>query len=409
MNHQAVNPSQSATPDSANPLLNRTICWIGGSRQQQPLDATQAKKWACVRQLGIRPVVIGFSTDARFRHFTQEAEFILLPALPSSILRYMTIFFLGTLILLWLTLRRRAGVIVTQSPFDGAMGAFVKQMARLVGQRAALVIESHGDFEVAVFTQRQIAFASLYKRVMLALAHYGLRHADTLRAVSSSTEAQLRQIAPHTPIHQFIGWTDMGTFSAVERALPPSQSHDLICPAVLIPRKSQHTLIEAFAALALEQPLAHLWLVGKAENADYANRLHTQVEKLGLSERVHFTGAISQSVLAERLGQCRALLLVSLSEGLPRVVIEAMLSGTPVIATAVSGTPDVIEDGVTGWLVPPEDVPALVKALRHLYVESAIDAIAQHAQVFARQRFSAETYAEGYRVVLTAALESVRR
>jgi len=132
----------------------------------------------------------------------------------------------------------------------------------------------------------------------------------------------------------------------------------LICPAVLIPRKSQHTLIEAFAALAPEQPQVHLWLVGKAENADYANRLHAQVEKLGLSERVHFTGAISQSALAERLGQCRALLLVSLSEGLPRVVIEAMLSGTPVIATAVSGTPDVIEDGVTGWLVPPEDVPS---------------------------------------------------
>ncbi|MBN8593934.1 MAG: glycosyltransferase family 4 protein [Anaerolineae bacterium] len=404
-----MHTTQSMTNDPSNPLVNRTICWIGGSRQQQPLDATQAKKWACVRQLGIRPVVIGFSTDARFRHFTQEAEFILLPALPSSILRYATIFFLGTLILLWLTLRRRAGVIVTQSPFDGAMGAFVKQAARLAGHRAALVIESHGDFEVAVFTQRQIAFASLYKRVMLAFAHYGLRHADTLRAVSSSTEAQLRQLAPHIPIHQFIGWTDMGTFSAVERALPPSQSHDLICPAVLIPRKSQHTLIEAFAALAPEQPQVHLWLVGKAENADYANRLHAQVEKLGLSERVHFTGAISQSALAERLGQCRALLLVSLSEGLPRVVIEAMLSGTPVIATAVSGTPDVIEDGVTGWLVPPEDVPALVKALRHLYAESAIDAIAQHAQVFARQRFSAETYAEGYRVVLTAAVAAVQR
>jgi glycosyltransferase involved in cell wall biosynthesis len=385
-------------------LHDMTVCWIGGSRQTQPLDATQAKKWALIRQLGIKPVVIGFSTDVRYRHFQQEAEFFLLPALPGAILRYLTIFIGGGLLLLWLTLRRRAGVIVTQSPFDGAIGAFVKQVTRLLGRRTALVIESHGDFEVALFTQRQITFAGAYRRVMGVLARYGVRHADGLRAVSNSTEAQLQQLAPGKPIQQFIGWTDMGVFSAVERPLPPSSCADLVCPAVLIPRKAQHLLIDAFATIAPEQPAAHLWLIGKAENTDYTEQLQAQVLERGLGDRIHFTGAIPQVALAERLGQARALVLVSLMEGLPRVVVEAMLSGTPVLATAVSGTPDVIEDGVTGLLVPPNDLPALTAALRRLYADPAIDEMAARSQAFALKRFSADTYVEGYRQLLTAAL-----
>jgi glycosyltransferase involved in cell wall biosynthesis len=406
MNVQA--PSESDTPDveRRKPLENVTVCWIGGSRQRQPLDATQAKKWALIRQIGLRPVVIGFSQDSRFRRFEQGAQFILLPALPTSLLRYLTMFIGGAMVLLWVVLRRRARVVVTQSPFDGAIGAFVKQVAGLFGRRTALVIESHGDFEAALFTQRQVAFAGVYKRLMLALTRYGLHHADYLRAVSNSTAAQLQQFAPGKPIQQFIGWTDMGTFSAVARPAPPSQALDLVCPAVLIPRKAQHDLIAAFAAIAPEQPGAHLWLIGKAENVDYAAQLHQQVVQLGLAERVHFTGAMTQAGLAARLGQCRALVLVSLSEGLPRAVIEAMLSGLPVIASAVSGTPDVIEDGVTGWLVPPADVPALVTALRRLYSTAQIDAVARQAQAFAQERFSAETYVEGYRQLLIAALHA---
>jgi glycosyltransferase involved in cell wall biosynthesis len=407
MNAQLSTQARDVPDERRNRLQGVTVCWIGGSRQSQPLDATQSKKWALLRGMGIQPLVIGFSLDARLRRFEQGARFILLPAFPNALLRYLMMFIVGTGTLLWVTLRQRARVIVTQSPFDGAMGAFVKQAARLMGQRVALVIESHGDFEVAVFTQRQIAFAGVYKRLMLALARYGLRHADCLRAVSSTTEAQLRVLAPDAHIQQFIGWTDMGTFSAVERSAPPSAGLDLVCPAVLIPRKSQHTLIEAFAAIALAQPGAQLWLIGKAENADYADQLQAQVNGLGLADRVHFTGAISQAELAERLGRSRALVLVSLSEGLPRVVIEAMLSGLPVIASAVSGTPDVIEDGVTGWLVPPGDAAALTAALRRLYADRTIDAMAKRAQAFAQERFSAERYVEGYRQILTAALDII--
>ena len=62
----------------------------------------------------------------------------------------------------------------------------------------------------------------------------------------------------------------------------------------------------------------------------------------------------------------------SLDEGLPIAVLEAMAEGLPVVATSVGGLPELIEDGHTGFLVPPSDVAALTRSLRRLIVDSRL-------------------------------------
>ncbi|MCA0457696.1 MAG: glycosyltransferase [Chloroflexi bacterium] len=392
---------------STTSIAGLTVLWVGNPRYTQPLNDTEDKKWKYLTALGVNMIILGFATGLKPRDFTQHARFILLPELPSSILRYLEMFTLAPLIMLWLVIRRDVRIIVATSPFEGALAAWVKNLARLFGRKVALVVESHGDFEVGVLEQRKVAFMSAYRWAMGKAARYGLRHADVLRGVSKSTREQLGRWSSGKPIHQFMAWTDASAFRDRQRDIPVAAARDLVYAGVLIPRKEVHTLLKAFAAIANEVPDAHLWLVGKPENTAYTAELHSQTEALGLQSRVTFVGKVSQAELGGYMARGRALVLPSLSEGLPRVVIEAMFSGLAVIASRVSGIPEVIEDGVTGYLMTPKDTAGLTDTLRQMYANPDIEAMTTRARATAEQVFSEGAFLEGYRKLLTAALDTV--
>ncbi len=390
-------------------LTGLGVCWLGNMRYTNPLSPTDDKKWRLVGSLGLRMYIVGFAVGLRAVRFTQHARFYLLPELPLAFARYLEFFLIVPPLVLWLVFRRDVRVLVATSPFEGAVGAVVKQVARLAGRRIALVVESHGDFEVAVFQQRRVHLAGLYWNIMKRLAHYALRHADVLRAVSGSTRQQLEAWMPaKKPLIQFMTWSDFSTFAGLRREQPLSNTQALIYAGTLIPRKGVHTLIAALARVAADFPEAVLWLVGKAENQAYTARLQAQVAELGLSDRVVFKGAMSQADLAACMGRARALVLVSQSEGLPRVVIEAMMSGLIVIGSRVSGIPEVIDDGTTGYLVPPDDVDALEAALRQALADPQPDVMGDRARAFAREFFSEAAYLDGYRRLLSQAAGTIR-
>jgi glycosyltransferase involved in cell wall biosynthesis len=188
---------------------------------------------------------------------------------------------------------------------------------------------------------------------MRAASRYALAHADALRAVSESSRRQLQSLAPDKPMMQFMSWTDSRAFSQVQPEKPVSQRCDIVYAGVLVPRKGVHVLLEAFDHIQAEMPQTHLWLIGKAANASYTAALHAQVDELGLKDRVTFVDHVSQPELAAYMSRGRVFVLPTFSEGMPKVLIEAMLCGTPVIASAVDGIPDVLQDGVQGYCVPP--------------------------------------------------------
>ncbi len=90
-------------------------------------------------------------------------------------------------------------------------------------------------------------------------------------------------------------------------------------------------------------------------------RLERTADELGLSEKVHFIG-VREDVPAV-LKLMDVLVLSSLSEGSPNVVLEGMAAGVPVVAVRVGGVPEVVEDGVSGLLVDPGDAPGLSNAV----------------------------------------------
>jgi len=129
----------------------------------------------------------------------------------------------------------------------------------------------------------------------------------------------------------------------------------------LIPIKGLDHLIQAIATLRPELPDLRLEIAGTGPEQ---MRLETLVRTLGLTECVTFLGW--QVDLAAAMARWAVFALPSFDEGLPIVVLEAMAASLPVVATAVGGVPEVVEDGRTGWLVPSGDSASLAEGLRLL-------------------------------------------
>ncbi len=128
--------------------------------------------------------------------------------------------------------------------------------------------------------------------------------------------------------------------------------------ARLVPIKDHDTFLQAAHRVAAQLPNCHFILVGDGERRGELERL---VARLGLGSRVRFLGW--RADLARIYPDLDVVALCSRNEGSPVSLIEAMAAARPVVATRVGGVPDLVEDGVTGLLVPTGDARALAEAL----------------------------------------------
>jgi glycosyltransferase involved in cell wall biosynthesis len=137
----------------------------------------------------------------------------------------------------------------------------------------------------------------------------------------------------------------------------------LVCVARLVRLKGHAVLIEAAARLAAEGIPFEIVLAG---DGPFRARIVELIREFGVVDRVKLAGWMNANQVREAILGARALVLPSLSEGLPVVIMEALALGRPVIATAISGIPELVEPGVTGWLVPAGSVDPLVRAMREV-------------------------------------------
>jgi glycosyltransferase involved in cell wall biosynthesis len=120
-------------------------------------------------------------------------------------------------------------------------------------------------------------------------------------------------------------------------------------------------LISAFAKLREDNPSAVLVIAGDGPER---KRLEEQAKSLG--DSVRFIGYVSHDQVPSFMNMADIFVRVSLEEGLGIVFTEAMACKTPVVGTSVGGIPDIVEDGVTGILVPPLDVNKTARAISTL-------------------------------------------
>jgi glycosyltransferase involved in cell wall biosynthesis len=171
--------------------------------------------------------------------------------------------------------------------------------------------------------------------------------------------------------------------------------------ARLDPDKGHRHLLAAAALL----PDVRFVLAGEGPER---GALEALASELRIDERVRFLG--HRSDIPQLLAACDVMALPSSFEGLPISVLEAMASGTAVVASNIGGVDELVHNNITGLLVESRDAPALARAIRRLVDDPALAArLADAARENVAQEFSASTMARRVAAVYDRVLERQRR
>lgn len=183
-------------------------------------------------------------------------------------------------------------------------------------------------------------------------------------AISEFGRSQLYRWCPHScwsRIH--VVHCGLDAQWLIEPSVGVSNSPRFVCIGRLCEQKGQLLLVEAAARLVSGGDKIECVLVGDGEMRRDIERL---VDRYQLREHVRITGWVSNASVKEELINSRALVLASFAEGIPVAVMEAMALGRPVVSTYVSGIPELVESGRTGWLCPAGALEPLVQAIREV-------------------------------------------
>jgi glycosyltransferase involved in cell wall biosynthesis len=168
----------------------------------------------------------------------------------------------------------------------------------------------------------------------------------------------------------------------------------IVAAGRLSPEKGHEVLIEAVSALASRRKIVCAVL----GEGPLGARLRSLTDSRGLSQCLRFLGY--QEDVPGYFAEADLVVNPSHSEGLPNVVLEAFAAGTPVVATRVGGTEELVEDGVTGWLVQPGDPSALASAMEEAIARpDERSCRARRARSRLRGEFSAERQTESWHAV----------
>ena len=279
----------------------------------------------------------------------------------------------------FLGLVHREGFAADVVPIRGALDvvAFAR-LTRTFRTRKIDVVHTHGHFAVNVVSRVAARLAGarvlahmhienvfregLGRGIQVATDNATARLCFAIVAVSEATRTSLLlQGYPRTKvITVYNGVAPPSPVEPVRLASGPI----VLEVARLAPVKGQRTLLRALVGLD-----ATAVLVGRDLETDgrYERTLRKEAERLGIAERVVFAGY--REDVPALLAGCDIFCLPSSAEGLPLVVLEAMVQAKPVVATSVGGTAELVVDGTTGALVPPADADALRVALAELLAD----------------------------------------
>lgn len=196
------------------------------------------------------------------------------------------------------------------------------------------------------------------------------RKADRFLPVSESMKSQLMEIGcPEDRIIVLHSGIDIDQFAFAARTVQAHENIRLVTIARLVEKKGVEYGIRAVARVVEKHPDLEYLIVG---DGPLMEDLQGIIDELQLGSRVKLLGWKERQEIIHILNQAHILVAPSVtsrdgdSEGIPNVLKEAMAMGMPVVSTWHSGIPELVEDGVSGFLVPERDVDALAEKLEYL-------------------------------------------
>ena len=273
------------------------------------------------------------------------------------------------------TLRDRKGVHI-HAHFADRAATVALVAGRFLDTTYSVTAHAREIYVAPVLLSERISHAAF----TATCTEYNRRHLSTL--VDPATAARILRL-----YHGL----DLSTFDGEPRRLEDAERPLLLSVAQLWERKGLEDLVRACRLLVDRGRRFHCQIVGEGP---LRPRLETLIAELQLNDVVSLTGSMRHPDVVERLAAARAFVLPCVvapdgdRDGIPNVILEAMAAGLPVVSTPVSGIPEVVRDGETGFLVPEHDPTAVADAAERLLADAGLAGrLGEAGRSFVRQEF----------------------
>jgi glycosyltransferase involved in cell wall biosynthesis len=278
-------------------------------------------------------------------------------------------------------------IIIVQSPsIDGYLAS---RLAKKLGKE--MIVEIHGDYINSLFYYFDFPKIAemLLRRLFIFFGSRSLAQADKIRVISSATEKLARTYSRGQKIYKFPTFTDIDIFKNEKET---SWQPIIFWAGAIYKLKGLQFLISAFAKLKQKYPDFLLVIWGKGP---YKNELIRMAKESG--SNIQFDDWRSQEEVKNLMKRCWLYCLPSLSEGLGRVLIEAAMLKKPLVGSNVGGIPDIIQDGVNGFLFKPGSVEDLTEKLDKLMGDKELAIkMGEAGRKYVEDKFSTDKYFEDY-------------
>lgn len=234
---------------------------------------------------------------------------------------------------------------------------------------------------------------------------------DTASFVATESEYAANYLRTRFPlrapnIHCVYNGLDLSTFPRADFAASVPL---IVSVGRLIEKKGFSDLVKACRILAQSGCNFRCEIIG---DGPLENDLRAQIEAGSLQEKITLAGAQAQSEIKRRLAAANVFVLACTTDSnggtdnLPTVIMEAMATGLPVVSTTLAGIPEMVQPGITGELVPPNDPQELARAIKQIITDSAgARESGEKGFAVAREKFSIETSVKTLLSLFASALD----
>jgi len=262
--------------------------------------------------------------------------------------------------------KKNVDLIIGSWAYPDGVAAYL--LARLLGKK--FILKVHGsDVNVAAESKLrawQIGFVASRSDGVLAVSH-ALKN----RLLELGVAEEKVSVIYNGVDHQLFN---------VENCSENNVGSQVLYVGNLKKEKGVLELVAAFETVLERHPQIKLVYAGAGECFD---EIEAQLKQKNLSQSVELLGLVNHSDLPQLMARSTMIVLPSYNEGVPNVLLEAMSSGKPVVATRVGGIPEIVIEGVTGILCAPKNIPSLVEAMEQCLSEQwDASLIASHAKKF---------------------------
>ena len=364
----------------------KSVLFIAPTTYQLPLDNNMKKKFEYLSQV-CKLNVVAFANEKKQINF-ENTSLYFFKKTKSRFYNYFKILIVSLFSISKIIRNNNIEIVCFQDPVSSFLSMLIVKSRH---KNVKIIVETHGDFIETLGLEKNLLFPGVYKYIFMKLSRYTINNADIIRAVSSSTEAQVREINKEKSIVRFPAWVDFDDFKDIQINRSAQEKFQILFIGSVTDRKKPHLIVEAMNLLNKNN--IEFLIVGPTPNLKYLDSLKSLISSYALDDNVKFFGSVDRKRVKSFYSEVNLMILPSVSEGLARVIFESQATACPVLVTDAPGMGDIVIEGQTGYIFESNSIESLaskIKEVEENYEEAAH--IGSNAKDFILSNYSAENF-----------------